>query len=48
MKVYIVTEYTESMIRFATLNKELAVQICNTFPQLGLKINEVELIGLEK
>ena len=46
MKVYIITESgTDNTIRFSTLNKELAVSICNAFGYLGLKIQEFDLIG---
>lgn len=50
MKVYIVVEYpsTENIIRFATLRKDIAEDICNSFAHLGLRIQEVDLVGIDK
>ena len=48
VKVYIVIEGSENIIRFATLRKDIAEQICDAFAYLGLKIVEHDLIGLDK
>ena len=45
MKIYIVTEGRENIIRFATLNKKLAEDIKDIFHYMGLEIKEFELLG---
>ncbi len=48
MKVYIVIEGCENIVRFATLRKDIAEQIVEEFSYLGLGILEKDLIGLDK
>lgn len=48
MKVYIVIETSENIIRFATLRKDIAEQICQAFSYMGLRIEEYDLVGLDK
>lgn len=45
MKVYVVTEGMENIIRFATLRLDVAEDFYKSFSHLGLKINELDLIG---
>lgn len=47
MKVYIVVESRENTICFATLNKNIAEQICEAFGYLGLGFKELDLVGTE-
>lgn len=53
MKVYIVTEGKpntgyECSIRFATLRKDIALDIQKSFEYLGLEITELDLLGTDK
>ena len=44
MKIYLITESSERMIRCATLTPEKAQQIVDCFQYIGLEIHEVEVI----
>lgn len=48
MKVYVVTEGSENTIRLATLRKDIAEHIVESFDYLSLKINELDLVGCDR
>lgn len=45
MKVYIITEHNENIIRMVCLSKQLAEVICDSFSFLDLRVTEKEAIG---
>lgn len=45
MKVYVVTEGLDNIIRFITLRQDIAEEVVRSFSHLGLNIQELDLIG---
>ncbi len=45
MKIYIIVEHYENIIRMVCLSKKLAEVIVSSFSHLDLKIIEIESIG---